>query len=629
MRTNILFITLFTLFLWSCESPTLRVIERPEHGLQSSKTLEIGKVELTDTATILYIDAFYRPKNWIRIDSATYIQANGEKYTVTGAKDLILHEHHWMPDSGEDHFVLFFPPLPKGTKSFDLIESDCDDCFKIWDIDLTGKKRPYASPIPKDIIQLRVDKQASLPEPELKTGKTEVRLFSYGGKPGMVFKPELSVSNIFTRERESVEGKLVGEGEYLFECDMYSTSNCYLMLGNNYISLLLAPGEKAEIYYDFTARSKRESRYHPEPDLRYAGFRGKYAQINRELNESSLMDEFRLNLNSEYRFLDCTTGEEYVSQMLSLYKEKAALLDQADVSLGLRQLVKANLKSDIIYHIISGDRFLEYLYKQANKLKNGEPVDYKAPVVTDDAFLLLKEMDALNDPRWLYSLSFTYTVIPFATGLSSDELLNEITGTTSGFLQDIRKTAPALALVTSREELQPELREALQSASTPYYSEVYDAIAERTKRQYEEALSQGGFEMLATPEVAAEKILDAILGQYKGKVVFVDFWATWCVPCLNAMKTIKPIKPEMAEKGVVSVYISNASSPQTKWISMLPDIGGLHYYLTNEQWRKLSNTHNIRSIPTYMVFDKQGKKTFETSGYPGNEKILEELAKNW
>lgn len=30
-----------------------------------------------------------------------------------------------------------------------------------------------------------------------------------------------------------------------------------------------------------------------------------------------------------------------------------------------------------------------------------------------------------------------------------------------------------------------------------------------------------------------------------------------------------------------------------------------------------------------MIFDKNGKKTFQTSGYPGNEKILEELAKVW
>ena len=43
-----------------------------------------------------------------------------------------------MPASGEASFTLAFEPLPRGTRSFDFIESDCDDCFKLYGIDLTG-----------------------------------------------------------------------------------------------------------------------------------------------------------------------------------------------------------------------------------------------------------------------------------------------------------------------------------------------------------------------------------------------------------------------------------------------------------------------------------------------------------
>lgn len=85
----------------------------------------------------------------------------------------------------------------------------------------------------------------------------------------------------------------------------------------------------------------------------------------------------------------------------------------------------------------------------------------------------------------------------------------------------------------------------------------------------------------------------------------------------------------MKEKGVVSIYISGETSPKGKWMNMLPDIGGIHYYLTSKQWDALGKKYKIDGIPTYMIFDKNGKRVFDTAGYPGNEKILEELGKVW
>ena len=43
-------------------------------------------------------------------------------------------------------------------------------------------------------------------------------------------------------------------------------------------------------------------------------------------------------------------------------------------------------------------------------------------------------------------------------------------------------------------------------------------------------------------------------------------------------------KDVMKEQGVVMIYITNESSPKATWLAMLPDIGGIHYHLTNEQW---------------------------------------------
>ncbi|MDH6311536.1 thiol-disulfide isomerase/thioredoxin [Parabacteroides sp. PFB2-10] len=629
MKKTFLLYFLLGLGFIACNNQGPRVIERPVHGLKNTETLEIAQVELTDSATILHVDAYFTPGWWIRVDSGTYLQANGEKYLITGSKDIVLHQEHWMPQTGEDHFELYFPPLPKGTKSFDFIETDCDNCFKIWDIDLTGKPKAYKPGIPKEIINAKVDKTYELPSPEFKIGKTKVNLYVTGWREGFALHPALYPDHVVIATQEEVEGKSVGTTDFTFELDLYTTTCCRLRIGTDLLTIYLSPGEEANVYYDLSANSRKNSRYNPEPTLAYAGFKGKYAELNTILLQSGdkINEYARIDLYSDHA-IPGMTAEQFTSYLLNQYNERVNRLQQEDIPEALKELITHTLKTNIVNYVTNMSRLLENIYRSNNKINYDQPIDYKAPVVSDAELIKLKELD-LNDPTWLYASSFS-SVAPYLSQIaSSDAVFYEMLGAEQGLLVDLKLAMPAIASAASMAELTPEMKKRLQSTSAPYYEEVYNFIAEKTKRQYEAALKEGGFEMLKTPEVAAEKILDAIVAQYKGKAIFVDFWATWCGPCLNAMKTIKPFKPEMAEKGVVSIYISNASSPHAKWVSMLPEIGGLHYYLTAEQWKVIGDKYDIQGIPTYMIFDKSGKKTFETAGYPGNDKIREELSKVW
>lgn len=627
-KIQLLTVVLTVLFFAQCSEKYPKTIERPVYGLQNSKTLELDKVVLTDTATILYVDAYFYPKNWIRIDSATYLQANGQKYLITGSEGIILNNEHWMPDTGEEHFKLFFPPLPKGTKTFDFIESDCDECFKIWDIDLTGSPKKYTPELPKEFLTYQADKNIDFENPVYKIAKTKVNVHFTGLKEGYALPMTMYASNMFTFQQDEVEPEKINDNEYVFVFDLFSSTSATLRAGNNFFTIIIDPGEEVDFYYDATADSKRKSRYNPQSDMIYAGFTGKYAQINSQLmNIGDLRYKYSINAHENLSILD-KSSEDFVDYLMQSYKENVKRIDSTDINLGIKQLLKEDMKSSIINYVVSMKRLYEHVYRQKNDLEYNDPIDFEGPVPTDKEYLLLKELE-LNNPISVYSSSFAYAAPTIASAVSSEEKLNELTGTQEGLLQDIRKTRPIMTKAINAAELTPNDEKVLQSASNTLYPEVYKFIMQKSKREYEEAMAEGGFIMKNIPDVAADKILDAIIAEYKGKVVFVDFWATWCGPCINAMKTIKPFKPEMAEKGVVSVYISNASSPRTKWISMLPDIGGLHYYLDEAQWKIISDKYNIQGIPTYMVFDKAGKKTFETAGYPGNDRIREELSKIW
>ena len=131
-----------------------------------------------------------------------------------------------------------------------------------------------------------------------------------------------------------------------------------------------------------------------------------------------------------------------------------------------------------------------------------------------------------------------------------------------------------------------------------------------------------------TPEYDhIENVVETIIAQYPDKVVFVDYWATWCAPCVAAMDTIKPLKPWMEENNIVKVYISAPSSNPDKWEDMIGDIGGNHYWATQEEWTAVCKKFGIPGIPTYQIYDKRGEMVFQRVGYPGNEKMKEEFEK--
>ncbi len=116
-----------------------------------------------------------------------------------------------------------------------------------------------------------------------------------------------------------------------------------------------------------------------------------------------------------------------------------------------------------------------------------------------------------------------------------------------------------------------------------------------------------GFVVNDTPEVTEGDLFDTIMKKYKGKVVFVDFWATWCGPCRSGMERIKPLKEELKDKDLVFVYITNPSSPQKTWEMLIPDIHGEHYYLTQDEWNVMAARFKVSGIPHYVLVDKKGK----------------------
>lgn len=114
----------------------------------------------------------------------------------------------------------------------------------------------------------------------------------------------------------------------------------------------------------------------------------------------------------------------------------------------------------------------------------------------------------------------------------------------------------------------------------------------------------------------------AITEKYKGKVIYVDFWATWCGPCKGEMPYSEKRKEDFKGKDVVFVYITGDSSPDLIWKKMITDISGEHFKLTKIQWKNICDQYNVTGIPHYLIFDRSGKLVNDKAPRPSNETEL-------
>ncbi len=168
---------------------------------------------------------------------------------------------------------------------------------------------------------------------------------------------------------------------------------------------------------------------------------------------------------------------------------------------------------------------------------------------------------------------------------------------------------------------QSELADILSEIHDPFIRSYITVQNDKTLKQIAANKNAGGYFVNQTPNAEGDKLFDAIMAKYKGKLVYVDFWATWCSPCRSSIQEIKPLKEELQNKNIAFVYITNESSPEQTYKNMIPTIKGEHYRLTNDEYRYLSAKFNISGIPHYVLVDKNGKVISPELGHKSNEDL--------
>lgn len=128
--------------------------------------------------------------------------------------------------------------------------------------------------------------------------------------------------------------------------------------------------------------------------------------------------------------------------------------------------------------------------------------------------------------------------------------------------------------------------------------------------------------------------LEDAVKPFKGKVVYIDVWATWCGPCLKEFQYLPALKEKARNMDVVYLYISiDRPEERKKWEKTIAyhQLKGYHL-LVNEKlgkslYTELGNERQILSIPCFVIIDKTGKIAIRHAAAPSEpEKVIEQLS---
>ncbi|HWK53039.1 MAG TPA: TlpA disulfide reductase family protein [Hyphomicrobiales bacterium] len=119
-----------------------------------------------------------------------------------------------------------------------------------------------------------------------------------------------------------------------------------------------------------------------------------------------------------------------------------------------------------------------------------------------------------------------------------------------------------------------------------------------------------------------------ILSEQRGKVVYVDFWASWCAPCRVSMPLLNELRNRLVNEGAAfEVVAVDVDSRADDGLAFLEE-AAVDYVVASDTQGEVPATYELRGMPTGFLLDRDGRIRLIHTGFKSSDiEVIEREAR--
>jgi thiol-disulfide isomerase/thioredoxin len=109
------------------------------------------------------------------------------------------------------------------------------------------------------------------------------------------------------------------------------------------------------------------------------------------------------------------------------------------------------------------------------------------------------------------------------------------------------------------------------------------------------------------------------LADYRGKVVFLDFWASWCAPCRASLPAYEQMRQEIGteEFEIIAINVDEDTDDGLEFLAQHP----VSYPVLADPKGKIGIPYGIRTLPRSFLLDRNGQIITSQKSFKAGDEI--------